>query len=457
MSARVGHDVGVAAQAGVGQRGVDGTDREDRRDRQPRLERRAPATAACERLVRDDEHLDARSATRPGPRSRAARPRPRGRRVRRRDPTVARSRLIAMAPAGLATAQRPLEAVEVGHERRRQPQRPGLARDRAEQLRAAPELHREVHDDALALGVDGRVRDLRERLAQVVGDRAGPSGEAGGGGVVAHRPQRLVRLEGHRLDVEPLALRVDACDPALARAACLVGRDGRHLGRRASATMAGAGRHITTALRLARRVVDGSPARSYPRGTSRRAPGVAAPACRRRSIGTAPPSDAATTMPSRETVTASGRRPLRSRMAPTRRPSLKQSAAGPSHGRDEAARARRGSASSSGSAVECAARAPRRSRARSAASSRQPDATRRSSASSSESESEPPGCSERGMSPRGRRRAVPPSRARRPRSSSRPPRTVLTSPLWREEAERLRERPGRDACSSRSAGGRRHG
>ncbi len=68
--------------------------------------------------------------------------------------------------------------------------------------RPATQLHPQVHDRALALRVDRRVRDLGEGLAKVIGDRSVQPSAAGGRGVVAHAPQRLVRFERHRLDVQ---------------------------------------------------------------------------------------------------------------------------------------------------------------------------------------------------------------------------------------------------------------
>ena len=84
------------------------------------------------------------------------------------------------------------------------------ARRPAEQRRPSPELDAEVHDGPLALRVDRRVRDLGERLAEVVGDRPVDPAETRDRRVVAHAPERLVALEGHRLDVEPGVLGVEA-------------------------------------------------------------------------------------------------------------------------------------------------------------------------------------------------------------------------------------------------------
>ena len=68
--------------------------------------------------------------------------------------------------------------------------------------RPTAQFHPQVHDRPFALRVDGRVGDLGERLAQVVGDGTIQPAAAGRRRVVAHAPERLVGLERHRLDVE---------------------------------------------------------------------------------------------------------------------------------------------------------------------------------------------------------------------------------------------------------------
>ena len=132
--------------------------------------------------------------------------------------------------------------------------------------------------------------------------------------------------------------------------------------------------------------------------------------------------------PDAVTVTDSGRRPLRSSIAPTRVPSLKHSAAGPSHGCHEPGRA------------SCAAH-PARARRPCAGPARRgwPPAGPHPDASPTRPAA---GAPRRGTAnPRRARRAAgpsaasrspmrPPSLARRPRTCSRLPRTVLISPLW---------------------------
>ena len=102
------------------------------------------------------------------------------------------------------------EPVEVDDDRPCQAHGPWPARRSTEEGRPAAELDPQVHDDALALRVDRRVRDLGERLAQVVGDGPVEPGAAGRRRVVAHAPERLVGLERHRLDVEAGAFGVEA-------------------------------------------------------------------------------------------------------------------------------------------------------------------------------------------------------------------------------------------------------
>ncbi len=109
------------------------------------------------------------------------------------------------APRG-ATEQ----AVQIHHDRACQANGPWPARRPAKHRRPSTELHPQVHDGALALRVDRRIRDLRECLAQVIGHRAVEPASARGRRVVAHAPERLVRLERHRLDVQAGSFRVQA-------------------------------------------------------------------------------------------------------------------------------------------------------------------------------------------------------------------------------------------------------
>ena len=194
----VDDEVRPAAQAGLGQGRMDGARREDRRERQP-LE--------IEPVVGQEEDLGARRGSARRASDARRRGPPRGRPARRPRPTwrrVAGRRLPGVAHARRGARRgRPRSA---GSRRSVRGPRGGPPRSAG---RRPSSTRRSMHDP-LALGVDGRVRDLRERLAQVVGDRPVQPAAAGGRRVVAHAPQGLVGLEGHRLDVEPGALRVEA-------------------------------------------------------------------------------------------------------------------------------------------------------------------------------------------------------------------------------------------------------
>ena len=70
----------------------------------------------------------------------------------------------------------------------------------AEQI--APPTHDRVerHDQPLAQRIDGRVRDLREELAEIGVEQAGLKREHGQGRVVAHRAVGLRAVAEHRLE-----------------------------------------------------------------------------------------------------------------------------------------------------------------------------------------------------------------------------------------------------------------
>ena len=215
MSTALTRDVGPAAQAGGGQGGVDGPGREDRGHRQP-VDRPAG--------VRDDDDRGAAARRGDGvgrePLERGLQPGRTGVRVPGRIERPDRG------PVGPHGRDQP---VDVHDDRSLKAHRLRPARRAAQECRPTAELDPQVHDDALALRVDGRVRDLGEGLAEVVGDRSVEAGTAGRRRVVAHAPQRLVRLERHRLDVEPGAFGVEAGEVAQD----VVGRrGGRRPGRR---------------------------------------------------------------------------------------------------------------------------------------------------------------------------------------------------------------------------------
>ena len=117
----------------------------------------------------------------------------------------------------MAPVERRFEAIEIGDDRSLEPQRPRCRWPPTEQRWTPAEVDSEVHDDPLALGVDRRVGDLGERLAEVIDDPSVERAPAGRRRVVAHAPQRLVALDRHRPDVEPEPLRVEPDEVAQRR------------------------------------------------------------------------------------------------------------------------------------------------------------------------------------------------------------------------------------------------
>ena len=113
------------------------------------------------------------------------------------------------APRAEATqrARRPGRSATIGRlsridrPRRRRP---------AEQRRAPPDMDPEIDDEPLPLGVDRRVRDLGERLLEMIGGSSLDAAVTGRRRVVAHAPERLVTLARHRPDVEPEALGIES-------------------------------------------------------------------------------------------------------------------------------------------------------------------------------------------------------------------------------------------------------
>ena len=188
-------EVRPASEAGRGERGVDGARGEDRRHRQP-VDR--------PRLVGQDEDFCLAS----GGRDRLGR-QPIQRSLEASRPFPGVPRRVQRPDGNPVVVERGDEPGEIRDDRPRQSGRPRATRQAAEECRPTAELHPQVHDHALALGVDGGVRHLRERLAQVVGHRSIHPAAAWRRCVVAHAPQRLVALERHRLDVEARPLGVE--------------------------------------------------------------------------------------------------------------------------------------------------------------------------------------------------------------------------------------------------------
>ena len=256
---------------------------------------------------------------RAGEPTRAVESRPRG--VELRGTAATRGKLVE--ERGKARDDGPLEA-----------DRSRTARRAAEQRRSTPELDPHVHHDPLALRIDRRVGDLGECLAEVVGDRPVEPGASRSRRVVAHAPQRFVALERHRLDVESVSLRVQ---PGEIAHAVVERRPRLDLVDRRLGGSSWIGRGSSWIGRCRRTRAFASVSSRIDRrsgSTSSISPGPSRP---RRTVsaagnGTAPASDASATSRSRVTANAAGRSPLRSTRAPTRRPSAKTIAAGPSHG-----------------------------------------------------------------------------------------------------------------------------
>ena len=197
-------------------------------DRTRRQDRRHRETIRREHRVAHDEDLDTGLARRDGGERESI--------ERESEPASAlrdRRRRIENAVAS-TTARKSLDQpAEIRDDRTFEPERAWTARRAAEKRRPATQLDPEIHDDSLALGVDRRVRHLRERLPQVVDGGPVEPTTTRRGRVVAHAPERLVRLQGHRLDVEPRLLGVETgkvAEAMIQRRPCL-DRRGRRLGR----------------------------------------------------------------------------------------------------------------------------------------------------------------------------------------------------------------------------------
>ena len=171
--------------------------------------------------------------------SAASRSSARGKTVRARLRIPGRIERAHGRPAA-AGSHRVEQPVEVDHDRPGQADRPWAARWTAEERRSPAELDPKVHHDPFAFGIDGRVRHLGERLAEMVGDRPVEPAATGRRRVVAHAPQRLVAFERHRLDVEPGTLGVKAGEIAQD----MVGRGAGGNGRRLDAILVGRSRGV---------------------------------------------------------------------------------------------------------------------------------------------------------------------------------------------------------------------
>ena len=77
-----------------------------------------------------------------------------------------------------------------------------MLRRLGEQVADGADADAQAHHEPLSLGVDGRVRDLRELLLEVAGEQAVAARECGQRRVVAHRADRLTAGHGHGREKE---------------------------------------------------------------------------------------------------------------------------------------------------------------------------------------------------------------------------------------------------------------
>ena len=178
-----GH-VGPRATAGRDELLVHAADREDRWDRHP---------AWAGGAVRQHDE------PKPSPRCRPRLPcQPRQPEPEPACPTRGRPGGVEHRhPAHRAEQLRPALVVE---DRGVDDDRVGRVRRRCQEIRPATDSHGQRHDGALALRVDRRIRDLGKRLAQERRDATRPARQRRDRRVVAHAPDRLVRLGRHRPD-----------------------------------------------------------------------------------------------------------------------------------------------------------------------------------------------------------------------------------------------------------------
>ena len=156
-------------------------------------------------------------------------------------------------------------ALRAAHDRVRQPYAAGSAgADRVEESRARPDRDLEAHDGALALGIDRRVRHLRERLAQVGRHAAVPASDDRERRVVAHAPDRLAPGHRHGGHGQAQRLRVETEEELPSTGRVRVGvrtrdRAGRGAAREQAGRLAGRRGRERIALRI--RILEDPPGR----------------------------------------------------------------------------------------------------------------------------------------------------------------------------------------------------
>ena len=430
-------EIAAAAQAGLGERGVDGPRREDRRHGE------APLVEVGGGVGQTTTSAPSRAASRASvPRRSSAASRPSGPAAAGQVASSVRTARCGARERTRTASSRPSRSTTNGRATRTVG---GARRQPAEQRRPAAELHLEVHDRSLALRVDRRVGDLRERLAEVVGDRAGRRGRDRR---AACRRPCSTAARGRR---GPWCGRRGAAARRRARTGnAAPGSWRRDRARRPRQSMARSpdpDRAVAVGEDLARGVVEGQASEDPrlgvgvrrgrarppdPPGAARRAPGGRVRTISPGESGTAPASDATATTP------VGGQRPggrpeavaVEQRADPPAVAEHERAGAVPRRDEPGHPPAERGDGRVRRAAE---ARWPRgRARAgRSRATSRSRPAApapRRGTASR-DAVGESRGPAARSRSAAARRRLGMPASSRRPRTASRFPRTVLISPL----------------------------
>ena len=234
-----------------------------------------------------------------------------------------------------------LRQLVVVDDRERQHELAAALRARPQQVGLRPERRRDGRDDLFADRVERWVGDLREQLREVVEQQAGTLAEHRDRRVGAHRAQRLGTGGRHRGD-DQLQLLVRVAEHLLAAQHALVAvGDVLAVGQLVQLDQALFQPLAVGALRGQRRldlvVVEDAPGgrvdqEHAPRLQPTLAHDLGLGRCRARR----PRSRARRSRPS-VTQNRPGRRPLRSSTAPITVPSVKHTAAGPSHGSISAA------------------------------------------------------------------------------------------------------------------------
>ena len=205
-----------------------------------------------------------------------------------------------------------------------------------EQVALVAQAGREAHHDFLADRVDRRVGDLREELLEVGEQRRRLVGEHRQREVVAHRADRLGAVDRHRRQQHPQVL-LGVAEGALAQPQRLVGE--RHFVRGRQVREGHGVARVPLAVGLARGdlaldllVLDDPAPLEVDEEQLARLQAPEAPDLLGRDVEQARPPSRARRGRRSSPPSGPGRRPLRSSVAPTTRPSVKATEAGPSQG-----------------------------------------------------------------------------------------------------------------------------